>query len=128
MPHLGGINFDEELYPNPEVFQPSRFLTQERTLRNLEHHIPFGIGKRSCLGEALARMELFIIATTLFQNFEFSAAAGGFFNIFKNLCLFVTFYWRWKPLEYSTPSIIGVSYLCEVMAAFAYIIVNPSCA
>ncbi|VDK54133.1 unnamed protein product [Gongylonema pulchrum] len=76
MPQIGAINFDEELYLNPESFQPSRFLNQDGILVNPEHFIPFGIGKRSCLGEALARMELFIIATTLLQNFEFSAARG----------------------------------------------------
>ncbi|VIO93719.1 Uncharacterized protein BM_BM2557 [Brugia malayi] len=76
MPQIGAINFDENLYPNPEAFQPSRFLNSEGTLRNSEHLIPFGIGKRSCLGEALARTELFIILTTLLQNFEFTAAYG----------------------------------------------------
>lgn len=76
MPQIGAINFDENLYPNPETFQPSRFLSSEGTLCNIEHLIPFGIGKRSCLGEALARTELFIILTTLLQNFEFSAAHG----------------------------------------------------
>ncbi|KAM3719412.1 3-ketosteroid oxygenase [Dirofilaria immitis] len=76
MPQIGAINFDENLYPNAEIFQPSRFLNNEGTLLNFEHFIPFGIGKRSCLGEALARTELFIILTTLLQNFEFSAAYG----------------------------------------------------
>ncbi|EJW87451.1 hypothetical protein WUBG_01636 [Wuchereria bancrofti] len=76
MPQIGAINFDENLYPNPEAFQPLRFLNSEGTLRNFEHLIPFGIGKRSCLGEALARTELFIILTTLLQNFEFTAAYG----------------------------------------------------
>lgn len=76
MPQIGAINFDENLYPNPELFQPSRFLNNEGIFRNFEHLIPFGIGKRSCLGEALARTELFIILTTLLQNFEFSAAYG----------------------------------------------------
>uniref|UniRef100_A0A8R1XRW5 Cytochrome P450 n=1 Tax=Onchocerca volvulus TaxID=6282 RepID=A0A8R1XRW5_ONCVO len=76
MPQIGAINFDENLYPNAEIFQPTRFLNSEGTLLNFEYFMPFGIGKRSCLGEALARTELFIILTTLLQNFEFSAAYG----------------------------------------------------
>ncbi|VDM98660.1 unnamed protein product [Thelazia callipaeda] len=76
MPQIGAINFDEELYPNAENFEPSRFLNTDGTFRNIEHFMPFGTGKRSCLGEALARMELFIILTTMLQNFEFSADRG----------------------------------------------------
>lgn len=89
MPQIGAINFDENLYPNAEIFQPTRFLNSEGTLLNFEYFMPFGIGKRSCLGEALARTELFIILTTLLQNFEFSAAYGKrellFFKISEEL-------------------------------------------
>lgn len=77
IPLFGAINFDENLYPNAECFQPSRFITDDGTLRNDEYLAPFGIGKRSCLGEAIARMELFIIFTTLMQNFEICAPHGN---------------------------------------------------
>jgi len=32
----------------------------------------FGFGPRSCLGEVVARTELFLFTTRLFQNFEIS--------------------------------------------------------
>jgi cytochrome P450 len=38
--------------------------------------IPFGLGKRQCLGEPLARAELFMLFVTLLQKFTFSAVPG----------------------------------------------------
>ncbi|MCP9261694.1 hypothetical protein DINM_005030 [Dirofilaria immitis] len=69
MPQIGAINFDENLYPNAEIFQPSRFLNNEAF-----HTVWYR--EAIVFGEALARTELFIILTTLLQNFEFSAAYG----------------------------------------------------
>lgn len=76
MPQLGAINFDDELFPLPEIFNPKHFLADDGTLLALRHFNPFGLGRRSCLGESLARMELFIIFITLIQNFRFSAVNG----------------------------------------------------
>lgn len=38
---------------------------------------PFSIGKRACLGESLARMELFLFTATFFQHFEFIPEIDG---------------------------------------------------
>uniref|UniRef100_A0A915EMX1 Cytochrome P450 n=1 Tax=Ditylenchus dipsaci TaxID=166011 RepID=A0A915EMX1_9BILA len=44
---------------------PERFLENEQ-LKKVEEFIPFGIGKRQCMGESLARAELFLFTTNLF--------------------------------------------------------------
>lgn len=42
----------------------------------LEKTIPFSIGKRNCVGEGLARMELFLIFSALIQKYEFVATSN----------------------------------------------------
>ena len=49
-----------------------RFLAEDGKFTKPEYFVPFGHGKRMCLGEPLARAELFIFLVTLVKNFEFS--------------------------------------------------------
>uniref|UniRef100_A0A914PH86 Cytochrome P450 n=1 Tax=Panagrolaimus davidi TaxID=227884 RepID=A0A914PH86_9BILA len=56
---------------DPLKFDPSRFLDSENNYKKDDRITPFSLGKRACLGESLARMELFLFAATFFQHFEF---------------------------------------------------------
>ncbi|GFN79605.1 cytochrome p450 2j5 [Plakobranchus ocellatus] len=62
---------DAKVWGDPENFRPERFLDAKGNLINHEELVPFGLGKRSCPGEALAKMELFIFMSSLFQCFRF---------------------------------------------------------
>ncbi|XP_023320166.1 cytochrome P450 2J6 [Eurytemora carolleeae] len=53
-----------------EKFNPDRFLDNTGNLRKDEHLIPFSIGKRQCLGESLAKAQLFIFITGLVRNYN----------------------------------------------------------
>lgn len=81
------VNFNEKIFPKPDVFCPERFLnliTME--YKSSEFLCPFGLGKRACLGENLARMELLIVFAGLLQNFEFLPInAGKIIEIFIKL-------------------------------------------
>ncbi|XP_051233222.1 cytochrome P450 2J4-like isoform X1 [Dicentrarchus labrax] len=76
LPTLDSVLHDESMWETPHSFNPQHFLDQDGTFRKREAFFPFSAGKRVCLGEQLARTELFLFFTSLLQRFSFSAAAG----------------------------------------------------
>ncbi|XP_037084458.1 methyl farnesoate epoxidase-like [Pollicipes pollicipes] len=74
--HLHMVHMDPAYWGDPEAFRPDRFLHADGSVRRDERLIPFGIGKRFCLGETLARMEMFMLFTCLLQRFSFTAVPG----------------------------------------------------
>ncbi|XP_019206873.1 cytochrome P450 2J6 [Oreochromis niloticus] len=76
IPVLNSVLNDETMWETPNSFTPQHFLNQDGKFRRREAFLPFSAGKRVCLGEQLARMELFLFFTSLLQRFSFSAPAG----------------------------------------------------
>lgn len=72
LPNLYAIHNDPRYFPDPKQFRPERFLDATGNLAKLESVLPFSVGKRVCLGESLARMELFLIITSLLAKYTFS--------------------------------------------------------
>uniref|UniRef100_A0A915L4L3 Cytochrome P450 n=1 Tax=Romanomermis culicivorax TaxID=13658 RepID=A0A915L4L3_ROMCU len=71
LPFLGAVLNDPKYFPEPEKFDPERFLDQNGNLKKHIAWIPFSAGKRICMGESLARLELFIFFTALIMRFRF---------------------------------------------------------
>uniref|UniRef100_A0A0K0D0S0 Unspecific monooxygenase n=1 Tax=Angiostrongylus cantonensis TaxID=6313 RepID=A0A0K0D0S0_ANGCA len=69
---ISNVLYDDEVFPSPHTFDPSRFIDDSGRLKKVEELIPFSIGKRQCLGEGLARMELFLFIANLFNRFKLS--------------------------------------------------------
>uniref|UniRef100_A0A8D0ERK7 Cytochrome P450 1A n=1 Tax=Strix occidentalis caurina TaxID=311401 RepID=A0A8D0ERK7_STROC len=73
------VNHDEKLWKDPLTFNPERFLSAEGTEVNKvagEKVLIFGLGKRKCIGEPIARWQVFLFLSTLLQQLEFSVCDG----------------------------------------------------
>ncbi|EFX62803.1 hypothetical protein DAPPUDRAFT_67675, partial [Daphnia pulex] len=64
---------DPTAWEEPETFRPERHLDQEGKLIKNDAYIPFGLGKRVCLGEPLARNTVFLFMASLVKTFEFKS-------------------------------------------------------
>ncbi|XP_032774440.1 cytochrome P450 2D3 [Rattus rattus] len=76
IPNLSSVLKDEAIWEKPLRFHPEHFLDAQGNFVKHEAFMPFSAGRRACLGEPLARMELFLFFTCLLQRFSFSVPAG----------------------------------------------------
>ncbi|OQV17437.1 Cytochrome P450 2U1 [Hypsibius exemplaris] len=74
--NIQSIHHDPRYWKNPEIFDPLRFLDNNKKLIKPDGFIPFGIGKRACLGEALAKMELFLFFANFLRCFTLESPPG----------------------------------------------------
>ncbi|XP_006879805.1 PREDICTED: cytochrome P450 2J2-like [Elephantulus edwardii] len=75
MTNLTALHRDPKEWATPDTFNPEHFLENGK-FKKRESFLPFSVGKRVCLGEQLARAELFIFFTSFLQKFTFRPPAN----------------------------------------------------
>ncbi|XP_028937038.1 steroid 17-alpha-hydroxylase/17,20 lyase [Ornithorhynchus anatinus] len=79
MINIWSLHHDEMEWRNPDRFEPDRFLDKkgEQLISPSSSYLPFGTGPRVCLGESLARIELFLFLAWILQRFDFEVPENG---------------------------------------------------
>uniref|UniRef100_A0A8C1G6G2 Cytochrome P450, family 1, subfamily C, polypeptide 2 n=1 Tax=Cyprinus carpio TaxID=7962 RepID=A0A8C1G6G2_CYPCA len=67
------VNHDPQKWQDPHIFNPSRFLDETGALdKDLTNSVMiFSIGKRRCIGDQIAKVEVFLIAAMLIHQLTF---------------------------------------------------------
>ncbi|ELT95210.1 hypothetical protein CAPTEDRAFT_114925 [Capitella teleta] len=78
MPNMYLVHYDKEVFGDPEIFRPERYLDKKGELLPADdeiwrHTIPFGLGPRICAGMMFAQYRLFLWVCILYQRFEIVA-------------------------------------------------------
>ncbi|XP_060086909.1 cytochrome P450 2K1-like [Heteronotia binoei] len=76
IPLLYSVLYDESEWEKPFKFYPEHFLDSEGKFIKRDAFLPFSAGRRMCVGETLAKMELFLFFVSLMQRFTFQPAPG----------------------------------------------------
>lgn len=73
LPNIYGILHDPRLWKDPTHFNPDLNYPVDSPTAEALRSLPFGVGRRACIGETLARQELFIFLAGILQRFEIAA-------------------------------------------------------
>jgi cytochrome P450 len=72
--HAYLVHHDPAIYPDPYAFRPERFLEEPPGTYTF---IPFGGGRRRCIGASFATLEMKIVIKTVLENLELKPGADG---------------------------------------------------
>jgi cytochrome P450 len=65
-----------EVFPDPEAFNPERFTRERKAELPRGAYVPFGGGKRICIGKRFGQVEVKLVATMLLQRLRLDLLPG----------------------------------------------------
>ncbi|KAK8778563.1 hypothetical protein V5799_020095 [Amblyomma americanum] len=86
---MQAIHHDPEHYPDPEKFNPERFLPENKDSVRPFTYLPFGAGPRNCAGMRLGMVQVKATLVSLFRHVRFEACPETMIPLKFKPCQFV---------------------------------------
>ncbi|XP_068623846.1 cytochrome P450 6B2-like [Battus philenor] len=84
------LHHDPDHFPEPEMFQPERFLGERREMIKPYSYLPFGEGPRICIGMRFAKMQMLAGLVALFRKYRVETTSDTPDKIFFDPTAIVT--------------------------------------
>jgi cytochrome P450 len=73
---IHALHHDPRSWPDPEVFDPTRFLPENVKSHHRSAYLPFGAGRRVCAGKAFAVIEGTLVTAMMSRDFTYELIPG----------------------------------------------------
>lgn len=73
---IHALHHDERFWPDPETYDPTRFLPENARSHHRSAYLPFGGGRRVCAGKSFAVIEGALITAMMSRRFSFDVVPG----------------------------------------------------
>jgi cytochrome P450 len=87
--NIHSISYDTNFWGDPQIFRPERLIDDNNKLikEKCNHIVPFGLGRRRCVGEFLAKMEQFLFFANILRRCKLFKAPGVQYDLEPELGL-----------------------------------------
>nr|ASX93981.1 cytochrome P450 CYP18A1 [Zygaena filipendulae] len=76
VPLINHVHMDPNLWDRPEEFNPNRFINESGKIQKPEYFMPFGVGRRMCAGDMLAKTEMTLFFSAIMHQFDVQMEDG----------------------------------------------------